>query len=169
MTAFDTDIRVPLVIAGPGIKPGMRIDALTENVDLAPTFEALAGGTPPPSVDGRSLVPLLEGHRPASWRRAALVEHHGPDVDVGDPDYPMQESGNPPSYEAMRLTNAVYVEYVDGEREYYDVAVDPYELRNAYGDLSASRRAEIARAARRAAVTRWSWRSVADCLLDLGR
>ena len=66
MTAFDTDIRVPLVVVGPGIRPGTRIDALTENIDLAPTFEELAGHTPPPSVDGRSLVPLLEGRRAAS-------------------------------------------------------------------------------------------------------
>jgi arylsulfatase A-like enzyme len=135
MTAFDTDIRVPLIIAGPGIRPGMRIDALADNVDLAPTFEQLAGHTVSPSIDGRSLVPLLEGRRPTGWRRAVLVEHRGPDVDVTDPDYPKTESGNPPSYEAMRLDQALYVEYVDGEHEYYDIASDPYELRNAYGDL----------------------------------
>ena len=135
MTAFDTDIRVPLIIAGPGIRPGMRIDALADNVDLAPTFEELAGHPRSPSIDGRSLVPLLEGRRPADWRRAVLVEHRGPDIDVTDPDYPKPESGNPPSYEAMRLAHSLYVEYVDGEHEYYDIASDPYELRNAYRDL----------------------------------
>ena len=44
-----------------------------------------------------------KGTAPADWRDAVLVEHHGPDVDVNDPDYPQPESGNPPSYEAMRL------------------------------------------------------------------
>jgi len=153
MTAFDTDIRVPLVIVGPGIRPGMRIGALASNVDLAPTFEALAGVTPPPSIDGRSLMPLLEGNRPADWRRAVLVEHHGPDVDVNDPDYPGQESGNPPSYEAIRMAHSVYVEYVDGEREYYDIARDPYELRNAYRHLTWARRATLHR----------ELRALADC------
>jgi arylsulfatase A-like enzyme len=145
MTAFDTDIHVPLVIAGPGIRPGMRIDALAENIDLAPTFEELAGRTPAPSVDGRSLVPLLEGHVPADWRRAVLVEHHGPDVDPSDPDFPLPESGNPPSYEAIRLAHSVYVEYIDGEHEYYDVAADPFELRNAYVDLPPARRLALHR------------------------
>jgi arylsulfatase A-like enzyme len=145
MTAFDTDIRVPLIIAGPGIRPGMRVDALADNVDLAPTFEQLAGHTVSPSIDGRSLVPLLEGRRPTGWRRAVLVEHRGPDIDVNDPDYPKPESGNPPSYEAMRLDQALYVEYADGEHEYYDIASDPYELRNAYSDLGPVMRATLHR------------------------
>ena len=46
MTAFDTDIKVPLIIDGPGISPGTSISALAENIDLAPTFEALAGLEP---------------------------------------------------------------------------------------------------------------------------
>ena len=99
-----------------------------------------------PSIDGRSLdAVLLEGRRPTGWRRAVLVEHRGPDVDVTDPDYPKTESGNPPSYEAMRLDQALYVEYVDGEHEYYDIASDPYELRNAYGDLGPVMRAALHR------------------------
>jgi arylsulfatase A-like enzyme len=145
MTAFDTDIRVPLIIAGPGIRPGMRINALADNVDLAPTFEDLAGHTRSPAIDGRSLVPLLEGKRPADWRTAVLVEHRGPDVDIADPDYPKPESGNPPSYEAMRLPGALYVEYADGEHEYYDTAMDPYELNNAYRALGPAMRARLHR------------------------
>jgi arylsulfatase A-like enzyme len=147
-TAFDTDIRVPLVITGPGIRPGMRIDALAENVDLAPTFEALAGRAPRPAIEGRSLVPLLQGRRPADWRRAVLVEHAGPDVDPVDPDFQLPVAGNPPSYSAIRLEHELYVEYVDGEREYYDIADDPFEMRNLYTDLSPARRQELHRALR---------------------
>jgi arylsulfatase A-like enzyme len=145
MTAFDTDIRVPLVITGPGIRPGTKISALAENIDLAPTFEALAGRVPPPGVDGRSLVPLLDGRTPPDWRHAVLVEHHGPDINPSDPDFPAPDSGDPPSYEAMRFDGGVYVEYVDGEREYYDTATDPDELRNIYGRLGAVRRAMLHR------------------------
>ena len=143
MTAFDTDIRIPLVIEGPGIRPGMKISALAENIDLAPTFEQMAGAVPPASIDGRSLIPLLEGRTPPAWRHAVLVEHHGPDLNVNDPDFPEPGSGDPPSYSAMRLDDAVYVEYVDGEREYYDIAPDPDELRNIYGELSAARHATL--------------------------
>ncbi len=145
-TAFDTDIRVPLVITGPGIRPGMRIDSLAQNTDLAPTFEELAGHSPSPAVEGRSLVPLLEGRQPADWRQAVLVEHHGPDSNPSDPDFQEPGAGNPPTYAAIRLKNEVYVEYVDGEREYYDIAKDPFELRNAYADLDPARRRELHRA-----------------------
>ena len=113
------------------------------NIDLYPTFTELGGAGASASIDGRSLVPLLEGRRPASWRHAVLVEHHGPDIDPTDPDYQAKDAGNPPSYEAIRLDNSVYVEYADGEREYYDVAADPYELRNVYADLSPQRRAVL--------------------------
>jgi arylsulfatase A-like enzyme len=145
MTAYDSDVRVPLVIVGPGIRPGMRIDALAENIDLAPTFEELGGHTPSPAVEGRSLVPLLEGRQPEAWRRAVLVEHHGPDRNPADPDYPEPDSGNPPSYNAIRLDDALYVEYVNGEREYYDLTTDPYQLRNAHARLGPLRRAELHR------------------------
>lgn len=129
-TAFDTDISVPLVVTGPGITPGSRVDALTQNIDLAPTFDELVGATAPPTVDGRSLVPLLHGDPVRHWRTAVLVEHHGPSTRPSDPDYPVPLSGNPPSYEAMRTVRYLYVEYVDGEREFYDLRTDPDELHN---------------------------------------
>ena len=149
MTAYDTDVHVPLVVVGPGIQPGIRIDALAENIDLAPTFEELAGHTPSPSVEGRSLVPLLEGRPPADWRQAVLVEHRGPDLNPADPDFSEPDSGNPPSYKAIRFADSLYVHYGDGEREYYDLTADPFELRNVYGELSAARRAELRRHVKR--------------------
>jgi arylsulfatase A-like enzyme len=145
-TAFDTDIRVPLVISGPGIRPGMRIDSLAENIDLAPTFEALAGRAPRPEIEGRSLVPLLQGRQPADWRRAVLVEHAGPDSTPDDPDFQLPVAGNPPTYSAIRLEHELYVEYVDGEHEYYDTAQDPFEMRNAYAQLAPARRRGLHRA-----------------------
>ena len=136
LTAFDTDIRVPLVVAGPHVPAGKRVDKLTENVDLFPTFVRLAGITVPDKVEGRSLVPLIHGKKVRNWRQAVLVEHHGPDVTVGDPDYPNVDSGNPTSYEALRTAHGVYVEYVNGEREFYDLASDPFELHNAVASLT---------------------------------
>jgi arylsulfatase A-like enzyme len=143
MTAFDSDIRVPLVVAGPGVPRGQTSTRLVQNIDLHPTFVELAGGTPDPGVDGRSIVPLLQGKKVSSWRTAALIEHHGPDTDGADPDKPAPGSGNPTSYEAIRLANAVYVEYRGGGREYYRIDRDPDERVNVYGTLSRKERARL--------------------------
>ncbi|MFI5613290.1 sulfatase-like hydrolase/transferase [Amycolatopsis sp. NPDC051903] len=135
-TAFDTDVHVPLVITGPGVPAGRTTPAVASNIDLAPTFEQLSGAAPLPTVDGRSLVPLLQGQTPPGQPAAALVEHHGPDTDPKDPDKPRANSGNPPSYEALRTAQSTYVEYADGSHEFYDRAKDPDELHNVYNGLS---------------------------------
>jgi hypothetical protein len=74
-TAYDEDIHVPFVARGPGIDAGTANDALALNTDLAPTFAAIAETPAAAFVDGRSLLPLLEGPVPAEWRSAVLVEH----------------------------------------------------------------------------------------------
>jgi arylsulfatase A-like enzyme len=142
LTAFDTDIRVPLIVTGPRVVAGETIAQMTENIDLCPTFERLAGARPGRRVDGRSLVPLLRGREVPGWPREVLIEHHGRAFHLGDPDLPTQlptqGSGNPPTYEAIRTATALYVEYADGEREYHDLAEDPYEMHNLAGRLPAA-------------------------------
>ena len=150
-TAFDTDIRVPLIIAGPGVPAGRTITEVTQNVDLYPTFVQLAGGTPV-QTDGHSLLPLLHptgSGAPTRWRTIALIEHHGP-TEAGDPDSENGErGGNPSPYEAIRLFNkqygnAVYVEYKrTGKREYYNLDKDPFERNNAYPQLSPTVQAQL--------------------------
>ncbi|HZE04587.1 MAG TPA: sulfatase-like hydrolase/transferase, partial [Solirubrobacteraceae bacterium] len=152
-TAFDTDIRVPLIVAGPGVAPGRIVPNVAQNVDLFPTFVQLAGRRPSDGIDGHSLVALLRaasGPR-MSWRTVALVEHHGP-TDVGDPDLENgQLGGNPASYNAVRISDkrfgdAVYVEYTrNGGREYYNLDTDAFELHNTYKQLSASQRSILHR------------------------
>jgi arylsulfatase A-like enzyme len=74
-TPYETDVHVPLLVRGPGVRAGAHVTRLTGNTDLAPTFEAMAGAHAPSFTDGRSLLPLLRGREPAHWRRSFLVEH----------------------------------------------------------------------------------------------
>jgi arylsulfatase A-like enzyme len=149
LTTFDIDIHVPFVAVGPKIKAGRTENALTANTDLCPTFTAMGGGRPLPDVDGKSLLPLLT--RQGTWqkRAAVLIEHHGPDLDKNDPDVPLMGSGNPPSYEAVRTLHDEYGEYSDGEREYYNLRKDPYELDNTYKKLKPAQRQRMAALVRR--------------------
>jgi arylsulfatase A-like enzyme len=142
-TAFDTDIRVPLIVVGPGVPPHATRSEIVENVDLAPTFEELAGVPVAKTVDGHSLVPVLHGPPASGWRTAALIEHHGPDFATGDPDAQTPRNGDPISYEALRTVRYTYVEYATGEVEYYDRVADPYELHNIAAKLTPARRAAL--------------------------
>jgi arylsulfatase A-like enzyme len=134
LTAFDTDIHVPLVVSGPGVQPGTSTNAMAENIDLAETFASIAGTTV--DGDGHTLMPLLSGGHPGGWRNAVLVEHHGGDLNGADPDFQQTASGSPRTYEAIRTPAFLYVQYDDGETEYYDLRADPFELHNLSADLS---------------------------------
>ena len=138
-TAFDTDIHVPLIVVGPGIPAGRKVDAVVSNIDLCPTFAELGGEDMSATADGHSLAALLADDV-VDWRKAVLIEHHFDDgkddaIDgIVDPDREVRLRGknnaNPPSYQAIRMQDALYVEYANGELEYYDIARDPEEITN---------------------------------------
>jgi arylsulfatase A-like enzyme len=143
LTAYDSDVRVPLIVTGPDVPAGRVVDAMTENTDLCPTFAELAGAATPLGADGRSLVPFLRGETVPDWRDAVLVEHRGNVSAPDDPDLPPAGSGNPPTYEALRTRDTLYVEYADGQRELYDLAADPFELENLAEEESPERIARL--------------------------
>ncbi|MDQ2846450.1 MAG: sulfatase [Actinomycetota bacterium] len=146
-TAFDTDIKLPMIVTGPGVPAGRQVTALTSSIDLAPTFETIGAASIPATSDGTPMLALWHGQNPPSdWQQAVLVEHHGPDTTPNDPDKPPPSSGNPPSYEAIRSATALYVQYANGDREYYDTATDPSELHNLAATASPAQLAPLQRA-----------------------
>ena len=77
-SAYEEDIRIPLMIRGPGIPAGIKKGAMVLNNDFAPTFARWAGVTPPAFVDGRSFASLIDGNPetgPSSWRTAFEVRY----------------------------------------------------------------------------------------------
>jgi N-acetylglucosamine-6-sulfatase len=155
-TAFDTDIRVPLIVAGPNVPKGRVVSQVAQNIDLYPTFLQLAGLAPTGPVDGHSLVSLLHpSKRAPAWRTVALVEHHGNNHNPADPDFELGGS-NPTSYTAIRISakhlpgfngpvDSLYVEYKDRrhETEYYNLAKDPFERNNIASTLTVAQRVEL--------------------------
>jgi len=130
------------------------VDEIVQNIDLCPTFTELGFALTPADVNGRSLAPLLRGDKVEDWRTVALVEHRGPIRNLADPDLPdlrnapriaeaVRRAGNPTTYEAIRSATSLYVEYADGEKEYYDLVADPYELHNTYASLPVDRKAAL--------------------------
>ena len=154
-TPYEEDVHVPLLVRGPGVPEGITIGALASSVDLAPTFAELAGATLSAEPDGRSLVPLWQGAPPADWRRVVLLEQFDfnaeddPPDDVLEPPEPGDKAGNLeyPSHLGLRLPEAKYVEYGNGEVELYDLRHDPRELQNLARRTAPARLAELAQRA----------------------
>jgi arylsulfatase A-like enzyme len=76
----DPSVRIPLIVydprSGADATRSTVCDALVESIDLAPTFlEAIGAPVPGHILEGRSLIPLLAGERPADWRRYAVSEY----------------------------------------------------------------------------------------------
>lgn len=105
-------IRVPLIVSVPGRKPG-RTRSIAELVDLYPTLAALTGLDVPESVQGTSLVPVLNSAS-ESVKDGALSFARG---------------GH-----SWRTPGWGYMRYGDGSEELYDMQRDPDQITNLAGD-----------------------------------
>jgi arylsulfatase A-like enzyme len=132
----DCTVKVPLIVADPDPRAdatrGTASDALVEAIDLVPSFVDYAGGAQQPNiVEGRSLLPVLRGERPADWRRVAFSEY----------DYSMLEARltlNQPIRDC-RLHMAFdgrwkYIHATGFRPLLFDLADDPGELRDLGAD-----------------------------------
>ncbi|HEX5917326.1 MAG TPA: sulfatase-like hydrolase/transferase, partial [Nocardioides sp.] len=139
-TPYDTDVRVPLLITGPGVVPGARKE-VTSNIDLAPTFEELAGLPPAPFRSGLSLVPTLAD--PALVRQSyAFLEHTQQTLTGNDPDaaFSGTELDRIPTFTAVRSRTALLARFdldprpgrVTWGYEYYRYHRDRFEKRNTF-------------------------------------
>lgn len=116
-------IRAPLIISGPGVASGRRIDGLTFVTDVTPTLADFAGARPTPeapAMDGTSLKPVLQG---------ASGPVRGPDAPLG-----LEVSGNAALYRGDHKIVRDMPPLGDGRWRLYDVVRDPGETR----DLSAA-------------------------------
>jgi len=124
--AYEEGIRAPFIARYPGrIKAGARVKDLVICQDIAPTLIQLAGGSPGPQIQGRSLLPLLAGKR-AGWRKSFLMEYWAENA------YPWLVGM---TYKAVRTDRHKYIRWISRSRngeldELYDLDRDPYEVAN---------------------------------------
>jgi N-acetylglucosamine-6-sulfatase len=121
--AFEESIRIPMLAMAPGlIKPGSKIDAMTLNMDLAPTLLEAANIKVQTSMklDGQSALPWLKGET-IPWRDHILYEYHW------EWNFPAT-----PTTLAIREDRFKYVYYhgVWDRNGFYDLQTDPDERVN---------------------------------------
>lgn len=123
-TMYEASIRVPCIAHCPEfIKPGARCDALTLNLDFAPTFLEAAGIEVPSTMQGRSLLPWMRGETP-EWRDAFLYEY------LWERSFPQT-----PTMLGVRTKTHKYIRYhgVWDRYELYDLENDADENKNLLG------------------------------------
>ncbi len=129
--AYNATLRVPLVIAGPGVKPG-RVAGNVGHVDIFPTVCDLMGLAPPPFQQGLSLRPALRGRGLAELAARPIYFES--------------------LYAYYRRGWAPLRGYIEGARKFidlprpelYDLAEDPGEARNLAGADAPRERAALA-------------------------
>ena len=118
--AFEEAYKVPLILRGPGIAAGRRVERIVSLLDLAPTIVGLTVGGAFPG-HGRALLPLLApAGEAAPWTDEAFAECHGQRF----------------FYTQRTLWRDQFKYVFNGfdEDELYDLAADPHELRNLARD-----------------------------------
>ena len=120
---FEESIHMPFIIRWPGvIKPGSRPDAMIQNIDYAPTFVEMAGGSVPPGLHGRSFLPVLRGETPADWRTSVYYRYYDPGCGVA------QHNG-------VRTKDFTLVHYFEkNEWDLFDLKKDPAQMHSVYAD-----------------------------------
>lgn len=142
---YEESIRSPLIVTHPAaVAAGRRVESFALSIDIAPTLIAAAGAQLPPTVQGRSILPLLHDQDPGDWRQSFLVEYHSH-------ENPMPWTANL-DYRMVRMGRYKYIRWTHEQdaAELYDLDADPLEERNlvARPDMApvvAKARAELAR------------------------
>ena len=154
---YEEDIHVPLLVRGPGITPNTVITQMAANIDIAPTIAEMTGIDSADFVDGRSLMPLFQSETSqiADWRKGLLIEMGAMTASSVNPELVLINSVSLPfeferpdsvndsylrqvgdsTYRGIRTEKFIYVEYNNGEIEFYDLIADPYELENLASKL----------------------------------
>ncbi len=118
---YEHSIGVPLLFRGPDVRRGAQLDAQCYLRDLFPTVCDFCGVTPPATVHGQSLVPLLAGE--------------------ADVLYPEVFAHFRDSQRMIRTASWKYVDYPLADREQlFDLAADPHELHDLSRDQAHSAR-----------------------------
>ena len=140
---YNSEIRVPLVIAGPGVTPG-RIQQVVGLVDLAPTLLELAGFQSPgmPQMDGLSLAPEIRGERDDA-------------LGLGEAYSQMVSDRSVHQSQAAIISGRFKLISREGSKyELYDMSRDPRETKDIKDEAPELFKSMKARLARRRSVDR---------------
>lgn len=129
---YEESIRIPMLVRYPRLfGKGLTVDEMVLNIDLAPTFLDLAGVPAPKEMQGASWKELATGRVPPNWRKSFFAQYY-------------KELGDVPTTHAVRTKTHVLIKYPNRPEwtEVFDLAADPYEIKNLVSDAALTLRLE---------------------------
>jgi arylsulfatase A-like enzyme len=127
-SCHEASIRVPMAFHGPGFDSGGQIRQLVSLIDLPPTLLHAAGLPVPDEMQGRSILPLVQG-KTMGWPDDVFIQ--------------ISEAQVGRAVRTRRWKYGVVAPGKDGRQEaaathyvedcLYDLEADPYELTNLIG------------------------------------
>jgi N-acetylglucosamine-6-sulfatase len=121
-TAYEESMRVPMLARCPELfRGGTVVHEVVAGLDIMPTVLSAAGVPVPPGLDGRSILPLLQGKQDTGWRSELLYEYYW------ERNFPQT-----PTMFALRTDRYKYIHYygIWDTDELYDLQEDPLESSN---------------------------------------
>ena len=136
----EESIRFPLIVRPPAGQTGSTVSAIVSQTDIAPTLLEAAGVEVPDDMQGRSLLPFLEGSQPDDWRTSFYYHY------LECPGVHRVARHRAVVTERYKLVHY----YQSGEWELFDRDVDARETDNVYADAGyadqvSKLKAELAR------------------------
>ncbi|MBR6797308.1 MAG: sulfatase [Opitutales bacterium] len=127
---YEESFRMPMMMSGPGILKGNKINQLTQNIDFAPTFLDMCGIKVPEEMQGESFKELLASDKPVKeWRDSLYYCYY---------EYPAEHSvrrhcgvsyRSPDGSQDWKLIHF----YKEDKWELFNLNADPSEMNNIYG------------------------------------
>ena len=132
----DESFRIPLVIKDPDAaeQAGRIEEAFTESVDVMPTILGWLGGSAPRACDGRSLLPLLHGTRPADWRTHLTYEYDFRDIFYSQPETGLGLHMDECALMVVQDARWKYVHFAALPPLLFDLEADPHQFTNLAED-----------------------------------
>jgi len=127
-SCHESSVRTPAALTGPGFKGGGTIGNLISLVDMAPTLLDVAGIPAPSSMQGRSILPLVQ-RQTDHWPDEIFIQISESQVGRAIRNRRWKYSVYSPDSNGFEETKSqTYV-----EQYLYDLKYDPYELTNLVG------------------------------------
>jgi arylsulfatase A-like enzyme len=129
-SCHESSVRLPTAISGPGFDGKGRVNELISLVDFPPTLLDAAGLPVPPSMEGRSIVPLVNGQvangEAEPWPAEVFIQISEAQVGRAIRTKRWKYGVDAPDKDGSKDSGSdVYV-----EQYLYDLDSDPYELQN---------------------------------------